>query len=455
MAHAKKSRRTPLPEIGLPGDAALELPPPAANQVVADVRAARVGRAHVHLPRALDALQREQQLPFAGRHGQLLDGVAIPVAAAEVHPAVDAGRIALQHLLDEADALEELAPVERRDQAQAADQVGHAGLFGRLMLSLRSDRVLDRLSARRQRRFELLVQPRRERAERARALQQARDERVMDVRRPLVGRRLGPASSVAASRSAASAMDASRREHVASRAQMVEQRELQRARPRPQLAHRQRRDRLEGADEPLQPLRVEPARARSDQLERQRVDARQPGELVGGDARKPLEERRREIVMDVARRGRDDVEVVEQPFGGRRHRLLARVFGERRVDAAQRAHVAFELPQVRAAAAAGRGAIESSAARRRACSSSSSMLSSSSPPSGDLKLASATTASAESCFQRISLTDARAQTCLLGGRTVRAMNSRRHGRAMSRAHRLARFTRALSVAMPVFAYICR
>jgi len=26
---------------------------------------------------------------------------------------------------------------------------------------------------------------------------------------------------------------------------------------------------------------------------------------------------------------------------------------------------------------------------------------------------------------------------------------------MSRAHRLARFTRALSVAMPVFAYICR
>ena len=35
------------------------------------------------------------------------------------------------------------------------------------------------------------------------------------------------------------------------------------------------------------------------------------------------------------------------------------------------------------------------------------------------------------------------------------MNSRRHGLAISRAHRLARLTRALSVAMPVFAYICR
>ena len=37
----------------------------------------------------------------------------------------------------------------------------------------------------------------------------------------------------------------------------------------------------------------------------------------------------------------------------------------------------------------------------------------------------------------------------------RAANRRRHGLAMSRAHWLARLTRALSVAMPVFAYICR
>ena len=36
-----------------------------------------------------------------------------------------------------------------------------------------------------------------------------------------------------------------------------------------------------------------------------------------------------------------------------------------------------------------------------------------------------------------------------------AVNRRRQGPAIRRAHRLARFTRALSVAMPVFAYICR
>jgi hypothetical protein len=34
------------------------------------------------------------------------------------------------------------------------------------------------------------------------------------------------------------------------------------------------------------------------------------------------------------------------------------------------------------------------------------------------------------------------------------MNSRRHGLAMIRAHCVERPTRALSVAIPVFAYIC-
>lgn len=39
------------------------------------------------------------------------------------------------------------------------------------------------------------------------------------------------------------------------------------------------------------------------------------------------------------------------------------------------------------------------------------------------------------------------------GDTGRPANKRRHGRAIRRAQRFARLTRALSVAMPVFAYI--
>jgi hypothetical protein len=46
-----------------------------------------------------------------------------------------------------------------------------------------------------------------------------------------------------------------------------------------------------------------------------------------------------------------------------------------------------------------------------------------------------------------------AGTCRSG--IGRAVNSRRHGLAIMRAQRLARLTRALSVAMPVFAYIWR
>ena len=74
----------------------------------------------------------------------------------------------------------------------------------------------------------------------------------------------------------------------------------------------------------------------ADQLERHRVDARQAGELVGGDPRQPPEERRRQIVMDVAQRGDDDVEVVEQPLGrGRRGFAALGVVGQRRVDAGE------------------------------------------------------------------------------------------------------------------------
>ncbi len=56
--------------------------------------------------------------------------------------------------------------------------------------------------------------------------------------------------------------------------------------------------------------------------------------------------------MDVARGGRDDVEVVEQPFGRRRHAFVPRVLRKLRVDVAQRPHMFVDLPQVGAAAAA-------------------------------------------------------------------------------------------------------
>ena len=73
----------------------------------------------------------------------------------------------------------------------------------------------------------------------------------------------------------------------------------------------------------MQALRIESAGAGADQLERHRVNPRHAGELVGGDPRQPPEERRRQVVMDVAQCGNDHVEVVEQPFCRRRRGFAA------------------------------------------------------------------------------------------------------------------------------------
>ena len=165
---------------------------------------------------------------------------------------------------------------------------------------------------------------------------------VGHVRRPA-----GSSSDAASAIGVAAGARAFVRQHVGARAQVLDERQLERARPRPQLAHRQRRDRLEGGDEPVQALRVETAGAAADQLEGQRIDARQSGEFVGRDPGQPPIERGRQIVADVAGGGRDDVEVVEQPLGGGRRLLAApRVVGQGDIHVPQRVHVAVESPQV-------------------------------------------------------------------------------------------------------------
>ena len=366
-------------QIRLPRHADLERAAAGANQVIAHVRRAIVGRAHVHLPGPFHALERQQQLRLPRRPGQLLHGVAVAVAAAEIHLAVHARRVALQHLLDQADALEELAPVEGADETQAGDEIRDGGLLGGLLLSVHADGVLHRLAAVRQQRVELPVHGRGDRPERARTPQEPRDERRVhlggpgaDALRHRLDRRRQPVGG--------DAMRPRLGQHVAALAEVIDEGQLEHAGPCPELADRERRNRLERGDEPLQPLRVEPARARSDELERQRIHARQPGKLVSGHPRQALEVRRRQVVVDVTGRRRHHVEVVEQPFRRRRYRLLPRVV--RQLAYTSRSARMWSLSRRRWARALPllRGAIESNAARRRACSSSISMLSSSTSP---------------------------------------------------------------------------
>ena len=173
-----------LPHAGRPPDALFELPSAAAYQVVADVALARIWRLFCRLPGTLDALQRDAYLRFAGRLRLFLHRVAVPISAREVHAAVNASRISLQHLLDEADALEELTPIEGRDEPKAANQVRHEGLLCSLMPAFRTDRILDRLANGSKCVVELVPQLACGGAALPRPLQDADYERRVQLRRP-------------------------------------------------------------------------------------------------------------------------------------------------------------------------------------------------------------------------------------------------------------------------------
>ena len=65
--------------------------------------------------------------------------------------------------------------------------------------------------------------------------------------------------------------------------EVLDERELQHARPRPQLANRQRRDTLIAVQELDQLLAIQPAVAVTDQFDGDRVDAGVTGVLTGGE----------------------------------------------------------------------------------------------------------------------------------------------------------------------------
>ena len=203
------------------------------------------------------------------------------------------------------------------------------------MASFGTNRILDRLAARRQGGVELSPQGRCGFVL-AGTLEQADDERRMHVGWPRVpspcvpGQAFDQAIRIDAMRAAGC-------EHPRPDADVFDQRQLQQRGPGPELAHRERRDRLKGGDEAVNALGIETSRAAPHQLERQGIDARETGEFVRGDPGQATEERRRQVVLDIAERRQDDVEVVEEPFSrGRRRFLAGCVFGKRRVHLAKR-----------------------------------------------------------------------------------------------------------------------
>ena len=114
------------------------------------------------------------------------------------------------------------------------------------------------------------------------------------------------------------ALDRAGRDPRPDAAQVLDQREAQHDRNRPQFAHLQRRHRLVGRHEPGQRLRVHASVAVRYRLEREVVDARQLRRRPVRQARKLAAVALRQVPLRGADLLFDQVEIVEQPFGGGR-----------------------------------------------------------------------------------------------------------------------------------------
>ena len=116
------------------------------------------------------------------------------------------------------------------------------------------------------------------------AMEQLHDERRRRARR--AAPRLPPRSSALRHVAVGGAARGARgQQFLGQAAQVLDERQLQHARPRPQLADRQRRDALVAVQELDQLLAIQPAVAVADQLDRDRVDAGLPGVLARGQRR--------------------------------------------------------------------------------------------------------------------------------------------------------------------------
>ena len=151
---------------------------------------------------------------------------------------------------------------------------------------------------------------------------------ALDLRQQIVGRADGRA----------------RGQHLVRQpSEILDERELQHARPRPELPDRQRGDALIAVEKRREPRNVEPAVAVADQFDGNRVDAGFARVLPQRQRRELAVVGAREIPADVENVRRHEVKVVEEPFGrGRHEAAVVHVGREGAVHLAKHARVLFE-----------------------------------------------------------------------------------------------------------------
>ena len=283
---------------------------PVADEVVADLVMPGIVRlAGFPCPGALRIERRrpgDVELGPTRPTRQLFNRVAVAVAGREVHRAI--GRRRAEDAVDEADALEELRPVERRHQGHAQDHVADRHVGGGLPLVLDPDDLVGRrpLSG------QTLIQPQ-ERGGNGRILiAQALDELDSErgheraVVEPLqpdrrrVHRAAAEPEHVVREGVGLLARRAPAHDRLRHPAEVLDEDDSDGDRDRPQLADRERLHALVRVHEAAQRVGVQAAVGVSDERPRQAVDARITPVGALGEFGQLAIEAGRQVVADLA-----------------------------------------------------------------------------------------------------------------------------------------------------------
>ena len=305
-----------------------------ANQVIADMRHARVDarRRGLCFPGELDRAPGHLGLRERAPLRDFFDRMAIAVAAGKVHPRVGTGGIVAQGSLDNTHGFDELAPIQCAQEAQAADAVADRNLVGGLLLVPRLHHLLDGLSRLGQ---NLLDPGQRQCKGKASPLQPAREFRyewgrhwrmrarhVRDHQHQAFRIFLSGGRHQFCPAACDIAVYPSGGDTNGNATQVLDQGQPQHDGDGPQLAQLERTDRLVGGDETAETFCVHPAVAVRNDFQRDVIHPRQSSRRAVHQSRQFPAVALGEVAPGSADLLLDQIEVVEQPFAGRRDLLV-------------------------------------------------------------------------------------------------------------------------------------
>ena len=254
----------------------------------------------------------------------------IAVACRKIHLWINSERILAQYFVDGAQRFDERAPIGHQDETQTADGVADRYLIGRLLLVFRLDelrhgetgfrqRLLDPCQRQRQRR-PLSLQPAGEfRDERAHQ-RRTRSRHIGDDENQVFRIFVGDRGDLIDPNIGDVAVAPVRADARGDAAQVFDERQPQHDRNRPQFADRQRCRALIGGDEAREIFDGEAAVAVCDGFQRDVVHAGKSGRRAARQARQFPAIAFRQMTLREPYLFFDQVEIIEQPFAGRRYR---------------------------------------------------------------------------------------------------------------------------------------